>query len=1181
MIKDGVLTYKLLEHQKEAVVNNDRNFTKHRVSGVVMPTGTGKTFVALAHMISINNPNYKGVDEDGNIVIPIGPDGVVNDSKILYVAPTNEIAEQIKIDIVEYICGIDLDELYKNEKETMTKDEFNKFKVKKRDEIVRKVFPNLEFKCYHTLAAGVRNHEEGKEGYDPYLDSPDFVILDEAHRSGAPTFEQGVAALLGGNVIDGEVVRDESPEVRKIKDKIKVLPISATPERDVDGKDMTKVWAKAFGDYTEEELADDVRADLGMRMTLPDAIKRGILRDPNVVRYDCNLVFTDDYQMLVKQAKDDNPYVSIRAEARKALEVINREVIGIENYHLLNKTEQEAALKEKEIEIMTQAIKDGLFNIHGKFALFAPHNSNGGSSTKEERKKFLEDHANRTIDILKEALKRAGVENEILVDYISSDYTDSDNAKVLTAFNDKDPSKGPIHIVVAQEKFNEGVHAKKISGGFNTRKITEQENTKLRAQSILFLQQKGRFDHAIIPGVPLSDKPTIFDVCNNFYIQNTNGAVDPEQRIPIFELTEKQKMLHDAYSKIRNMLPEKSDIRDILSRYMQIADILSKYKIPLNCKTIESNTKLLKLLSSEEYSDKKDKVLEELYSLGLIEKKGSKYVDYNIGKILAKARKSYWSGIKEFGKYSVSELIENGVIDKNSKEYQNALDKGYVDERGFFLMKVPRNHLYHNVNTGTLFNRKNKDVDGFMEGQFNEEGLDEQGFNRRGFNDQGIHRETGTIHDIRGFMADGTNILTGTKFDVNGFNWDGIKPFYDIEKKLVGGFDRDHFFHTYDSELEEFSKIRAGLYAPYQKGVNVDYYGFNSRTKRNVFNNNSYTTPNGFYPDRKNDKGSEYDSYGRDIDNCNRFGFNLFDVHKDTGTRLDTKGFTKDDYSPIAIVTKDERSKYKSTPNSNKPFVQNIADATESNSIKRAILDFNEDGTNKVTGKYTDIYGFTLLDYKEKNPNSKIFYPHTLRFIHKASITKNAIQTLYHEQPINVEPKKVKINIFGTDNTGHCVDKRTGKKTLHPSLVVAKDFIEKCIKGEMTEEEYLKEYAIKNKLLLYNPNPNRQSEAKYALQTHLTTAFELYRLCGSLSKSDSVKTIFDNANQDKVNKYLVPNISNCKDKSKEDCKILRNARQKLQSIIESGKDKDGKISKILNTINNKINESDMLDDIIK
>ena len=1207
MINNGVLTYHLLEHQKEAVEKNDLNFKNHNVSGVVMPTGTGKSFVAIAHMLSANNPRYHGVNENGDIVMELGPDGVVNDSKILYVAPRNEIAEQIKIDIVEHVLGIDLDAEYEHLKAILLPSEYNRFIVQRRDELVRAAFPNLEFVCYKTLEAGMRRHEQGRGGFDPYEAEPDLVIGDEIHRSGAPTYQEGMAVLLGGEVTeDGEVVRSNDPEIRKKKGNIKMVTLSATPERDVDGRDMTKVWARAFGDYTEEELSDDIRADLGLKMTLPDAINKGILQDPNVVYYDCNLVYTDDYQFLVRQASNLNDNLETREEAEKSLEIINSQVIGIENFHKLRPEEQEAQLKEKQIQVMVKAIKDGLFNEHGKFILFAPHTRNEDTETPQTREEFLRNHTQKTLDILEEALRRAGVDTRIEVDYITSDNTDEANATILNKFDAKDTTQGPIHIVVAQEKFNEGVHAKKISGGFNTRKITEQQNTNLRAQSILFLQQKGRFDHAIIPGRPLPPKPTIFDVCNNFYIQNVNGAVDPSQVIDIFKLTDTQKVLHNATCRIRNMINvEKANMADVLPRLLAISDVLNKYKININYDNVKKGG-LLSLLNKKKYASVKDEVLQELEERLLINKKGDEYVDYPLGKVLSKARESYWNGTKEFGKYSFREMIDSGIVDKTSPDYKKAKEKGFIDSRGFVVMNVAEEHLFFNVDTGTMFGKDGKDIDGFYDGQFDPvTGLDDEKFNKRGFNKDGIHKITKTIHDPNGFMADGKNILTGTDRDLNDFNWDGIRPFYNKNKELVGGFDKEHYYHTYDSETKKYSKARLGKYAPYQKMgkkiQNVDYYGFDSVSQRNWLNGGAYTDQSGFSKDKVYEKNRNllnskdpskayYDDYGYDIDRFDIHGFEpgfsvcdsvkKLPTHRDTGTRLSPSGNTQLMYSSQYIdfqefLAKQNRDISINVDDKGRQFFSIKTDlgremlGNAKVSKMYTFMGFSPSGINTYTGVMTDIYGFTLKDYMQNYKNRDGFAPRdVLRF-----------NRIYNESLLYPKPKynpysnsNFVSNILGTDKAGK--DKRGD---LDPSLLVAKDFVEKCIKGDMDENSFLIEYAKKNKLLLYNPIPGRPSEAKYSLRANLTRAFELYRICPELAKSKGAKEVMDaiyNSSPEKVNKLLTPNIQNFKNKVKFDYKMLQRAidtidkskkqyKEEYRTSIENKRDEAEKLNKIV------------------
>ena len=194
--------YSLLEYQVKATNKINEKYKSHSVTGAVMPTGVGKSFIAMAEMIAINNQEYKGIDEEFCIKVPVMENGVVNNAKMLYVAPTNEIAEQIKIDIVEYICKVNPDNVT----------------LEQRDILVKQAFPNLKFVCYKTLASGVDNHNKRKRTeIDPFLEALDFVILDEVHRSGAPKFQEGVAALLGCKVENGEVIKDENAlESKKI-----------------------------------------------------------------------------------------------------------------------------------------------------------------------------------------------------------------------------------------------------------------------------------------------------------------------------------------------------------------------------------------------------------------------------------------------------------------------------------------------------------------------------------------------------------------------------------------------------------------------------------------------------------------------------------------------------------------------------------------------------------------------------------------------------------------------------------------------------------------------------------------------------------------------------------------------------------------------------------------------------
>ena len=149
---------------------------------------------------------------------------------------------------------------------------------------------------------------------------------------------------------------------------------------------------------------------------------------------------------------------------------------------------------------------------------------------------------------------------------------------------------------------------------------------------------------------------------------------------------------------------------------------------------------------------------------------------------------------------------------------------------------------------------------------------------------------------------------------------------------------------------------------------------------------------------------------------------------------------------------------------------------------------------------------------------------------------------------------------------------------IHPSLLVAKEFVEKCIKGDMEEKDFLIEYAKKNRLLLYNPIPGRASEAKYSLRADLTRAFELYRICPELARSDSAKEVMSaiyNSSPEKTNKLLSSYIYNFKNKVTFDYNILKYAinnidkpkspyKAKHRAMLERKMEDAEKLNKIMN-----------------
>ena len=215
----------LRDYQRNAVEKADKIFENKRFASVVLPTGAGKSFVALTELYEHRN------------------------EPMLYLAPQNEILEQMKDYIIEYVHG---------KKETIGKT---------KEEIIAEVFPNIKFETYSGLLAQ-RGKKTIKESYG-------FIVLDELHRTGAKEWEGKLNKLLKNQT-----------------QNTKVLGITATPVRDVDDRNMAIEMALKLG-YTKEEIQN--REHIAINMDLLDAIKLGLVVNPKIVN--CEYTIKDDKRL--------------------------------------------------------------------------------------------------------------------------------------------------------------------------------------------------------------------------------------------------------------------------------------------------------------------------------------------------------------------------------------------------------------------------------------------------------------------------------------------------------------------------------------------------------------------------------------------------------------------------------------------------------------------------------------------------------------------------------------------------------------------------------------------------------------------------------------------------------------------------------------------------------------------
>ena len=420
----GTKSLTLRSYQATALTNIDKSFETKNFTAAILPTGAGKSFVALAEMLQ-----HK--DED-----------------ILYLAPNDEILNQIK----KYICKY------------IYEPEHCKTLRKKEEEIIKEVFPNLKLETYASV-----NHLVN-EKYS-------FMIFDELHRTGAYVWNYHINKLLDNQ-----------------DDFVKVLGITATPERDVDYLNMADEWAKYFG-YTEEEILK--RSHLAINMDLDEAIRLGYVVNPKVVECEYSIKKDGSLERL-----------------RERIELIQDEEQKTKAIRKFDEIRRKVETAEGIEKVLGDNIKMG-----GKYIVFCPVMNNG--NIIEDFDGYLENDRLLGDEVLDK------YENEIILDLAKyynlsveevkeklsfsrmlGEYSKTKNKIQLQNFEKSNPNK--INFMFVINKLNEGVHVKDVDGIIWYRAL--DENSK-----ILFLQQFGRIIYGIDPNEELSDekRPIAIDLTGN------------------------------------------------------------------------------------------------------------------------------------------------------------------------------------------------------------------------------------------------------------------------------------------------------------------------------------------------------------------------------------------------------------------------------------------------------------------------------------------------------------------------------------------------------------------------------------------------------------------------------------------------------------------------------------------
>lgn len=374
----------LREYQQDAIDKTEKLYEEKRYASVILPTGGGKTYVALTEMLRYGKTAEEIEKEENQIEL-----GEIayktNNKKMLYLAPSNEILEQTKDRIIENIHG----------KKGITR--------KSKDEIIAEVFPNLQFATYQSLIT--------KAGKETLKTQYDFMIFDELHRTGAERWEKSLDKLI-----------ENQPE------ETKVLGITATPTRDTDDRNMSDEVARKLG-YTAEEIS--AGKHIATKIELKEAIQLGMVVNPKVVSCEYNLLTDGSMENLAEQINE----IEDENERKKKLE----------QYDELRKNLESA---DGIPEIFQQNVKKGgkyiVFipvteKLDGTEIEDEDGNKTENSKTSVEK---IEEYKRK----ISEYLKNSGIEPEYYS--MLGAYSDKENERQLEGFEGENSDKTKFMVVM-------------------------------------------------------------------------------------------------------------------------------------------------------------------------------------------------------------------------------------------------------------------------------------------------------------------------------------------------------------------------------------------------------------------------------------------------------------------------------------------------------------------------------------------------------------------------------------------------------------------------------------------------------------------------------------------------------------------------------------------------------------
>lgn len=923
----------LRDYQLDATKNIKKIFASNshnRFAGVILPTGGGKSFVSIEQILSFNNPNYNNDDLSfsNSFVNKDINKRVINNSSMLYLAPTNEILSQVKMHIIRNVLfkipnleNMTVDEINNlmennfqelnfkginfNSKDQVLNTDKAKEKVnailrqltpKQVNELVKNAFPNLEFKCY----AGVKGDNENKneDVTDKDILGADLIIVDEAHRLGASKWGPNFSKNL------------------KINSSSKVLAITATPERtDKMRKNMMAGIAKMV--YPNETVTQEEY--MAKEIYLLDAIKSGIVNAPDIIECDASLANFYGYKNLVFKYEN----VVEGKEKEKLGKILDKmeEIIGFSPRNMT--TDEIEKINEEKIK---EIISNNIPNINGKYIVFIEDNreKNGVKLSNEE---FFQ----KQIDLIKKRFEGVLDENgqpvKVNVSFLTSNtsikvdkngypVTENgegkriDNSQTLKNFEDASNSSGGIKLLLSNKMLDEGVHVENIDGAIMLNRINDRTR---------YLQQSGRCISSLDPNKSFEQqkKTQIIDITGNTFNQLTNYIDNKDSsRYDLDLILEIDRWMSKnnkgEFPNINKQIPkdasnkEKIQIEKEIRYAIGLKRIKMKYSmyrnnsnIPLdieeNVNSIISNADKMKVwdypileregepteeeLTGNGFLEKltpKQKIFIELYNSAIEKSRPKIAEDERVSKLLhvLKVLKSFDATIQFPQGIQLSE--KNKIKSEDAVSYKL---EDFLKEK--FTKEMAKHVLVELGNTSTMeANSKNGVI---RQGDNYDLGEEISYVRGKFWTSQHDYIKTGISLFENYSLSDLVNlglIENGMKdlIKINEISRIATKEWQiiseskkdEIPKELYEYFCDKH--GRWDKNFGRFEKLNVGLLSKFEKCSLINGQEFFDGYDRDG-----------------------YDKYGYNEKGYNRLGFNRYNINEVTGEKYDERGFYYDD----------------------------------------------------------------------------------------------------------------------------------------------------------------------------------------------------------------------------------------------------------------------------------------------